>query len=158
MNTEIYDSIIFGSLYPNESQLPENYSDISHLLNTIPDNLKEIEERLHQILNKNLQVNFDANKPINTNAFIDNPKYTPIIQDYYSPDINVSVQIGQSTIERYYSFIISAEAKRIKLSLIQYVDILQDNLRAKSEIKDTLKGLSNNAKKIATRISNSNIS
>jgi len=157
MNTEIYDSIIFGSLYPNESQLPENYSDISHLLNTIPDNLKEIEERLHQILNKNLQVNFDANKPINTNAFIDNPKYTPVIQDYYSPDINVSVQIGQSPIERYYSFIISAEAKRIKLSLIQYVDILQDNLRAKSEIKDTLKGLSNNAKKIATRISNNNI-
>lgn len=157
MNLEIYNNILFGSLYPKDSQPPENYSDISYLLSNIPDTLTDIEKQLNHVLSKNSQVNFDANKPVNTNAFINNPTYTPVIQDYYSPDINISAQIGQSPIDRYYSFIINAEAKRIKLRLIQYAGILQDDLRTKSELKDTLQCLSNYAKKIATGTYNNNI-
>jgi len=49
---------------------------------------------------------------------------------------------------RYYYFIITAEAQRIKFRLLQYVEILKDDICAKQEIIDVLESLALYAKNI----------
>jgi hypothetical protein len=147
MELAIYNSIIHGSLQPRGAQLTD-YSEISHLLGTIPETLPEIENRLKQVLGKKLQVNFDAGTPVNISQFLSNPNYTRIEVDYFPPEILFPVTVPQPPIQRFYYFIITAEAQRIKLRLLQSVEILKDDICAKQEVKEILKQLARYTKAI----------
>ena len=70
MKLDIYNSIIHGSLQPQGDQPPAKYSEISHLLDNVPPTLPELESRLQQIIGKNLQVNFNADTPVNITQFL----------------------------------------------------------------------------------------
>jgi hypothetical protein len=148
MKLEIYNSIIHGSLQPQGDQPPDNYSEISHLLQEIPATLPEIEIRLNQVSGRNSQVNFNADTPQNITHFLSNPKYTQVALDYFSPEIALSLPAATTPIQRFYHFVITAEAQRIKLRLLQSIEILKDDICAKQEIKDTLSQLARHAKTI----------
>ncbi len=148
MNLDIYNNIIHGNLNPQSGQPPAHYSEISHLLDNCPDTLFDIECRLNQILSENSQGNFNADTPVNITQFLSNANYTNIETDYFPPEINLPIPIPQTPMQRFYYFIITAEAKRIKLRLLQSVEILKDDICAKQEIINTLKLLARFAKAI----------
>jgi hypothetical protein len=147
MELAIYNSIIHGSLQPRGAQLPD-YTEISHLLGNVPETLSEIESRLKQVLGKKLQFNFDTGSPINISGLLNNPTYTHIQADYFPPEILLPVTTPQTPSQRFYYFIVTTEAKRIKLRLLQYIDILKDDICAKQEVKEVLKLLARYAKAI----------
>lgn len=148
MELTIYNNIIHGSLNPQSGQAAADYSEIYHLLGNMPEALPEIERRLQQVLGKNSQMNFNADTPVNITQLLSNSNYTSINVDYFQPEINLPLPAPQTQIERYYYFVIIAEAKRIKLRLLQSVEILKDDICAKAEIKDVLKSLARYAKNI----------
>jgi hypothetical protein len=148
MNITIYNTIIHGTLYPHSDQPPADYLEISHLLQEVPAALPEIETRLKQVLGKNSQVNFDADTPVNITQFLSNSNYTQIALDYFPPEIALPLPTPQTQNQRFYYFIITAEAQRIKLRLLQSVEILKDDICAKEEIKDVLRQLARHAKNI----------
>ena len=147
MELTIYNSIIHGNLSPQSRQAVD-YSEISHLLNNCPKTLSEIERRLNQILPKNSQVNFNADISVNINQFLSNTEYTSIELDYFPPEISLPLPAPQTQNQRFYYFVINAEAKRIKLRLLQAVEVLKDNTCAKGEIKNVLKPLARYARNI----------
>jgi hypothetical protein len=114
----------------------------------VPETLPEIESRLLQVLGKKLQVNFNAGAPVNISKFLSNPDYTCVETDFYPPEIAVQVPAPQTPSQRFYNFIITAEAQRIKLRLLQFVEILKDDICAKQEVKDVLEQLARYAKNI----------
>jgi len=138
MELKIYDSIIHGSLQPQSGQTPANYSEISHLLGIIPPTLPEIESKLKQVIGRNLQVNFNADSPVNITPFLSNPHYTSVSEDYFSPEISLPLSVAATPIQRFYYFVITAEAQRIKLRLLQSVEVLKDDICAKEGIKEVL--------------------
>lgn len=146
MELKIYDSIIHGSLYPQGEQPPAQYSEISYLLGDMPENLTEIENRLNQILGK---IDFATDRPICTNQILINLQYTKIVLDYFLPDIKFSLPEAKNPAQRFYYFVITAEAERIKHCLLQAVDILKDDTCGKQEIKGVLNLLSRYAKHLA---------
>jgi len=148
MELKIYDSIIHGSLQPQSGQTPTDYPEISHLLGNIPPMLPEIESRLNQVLSKKLQVKFNAGTPVNITRFLNNPDYTRIETDYFTPEISLPVLTPQTPSQRFYHFVIAAEALRIKLRLLQSVEVLKDDICAKQEIIDVLELLARYAKNI----------
>jgi len=108
----------------------------------------ELESRLTQVLGKGFKIDFNANTPVNINQFLINPLYTPVVIYHFPPEVSIQLPVAQSSMQRYYYFIISAEAKRIKLRLLQSVEILQDDICARQEIKDVLSQLARHAKTI----------
>ena len=148
MNIAIYNSIIHGSLSPQSGQTPVDYSEVSHLLDNCPNSLLEIESLLNRILGKNLQVNFNADNTVNIAQFLNNQDYTPVLLDYFPPKITLSIPVPHTPVQRFYYFIITTESQRIKLSLLQSVEILKDDICAKEEIKGVLKLLARYAKAI----------
>jgi len=148
MNLDIYNSIIHGNISPKIGLMPADYFDISHLLDNCPETLTEIESRLKEVLGKKLQVNFDAGVPVNISQFLSNPNYTRIEVDYFPPEILLPIAVPQTPTQRFYHFIITAEAKRLKLRLLQSVEILKDDICAKQEVKEVLKQLARYAKAI----------
>jgi hypothetical protein len=148
MNLNVYDSIIHGSLQPRSGQTPANYSEISHLLDNCPEFLREIEQRLLQILDRNTPIDFDADTPQNITQFLSNPNYTQVVSYYFAPEITLHLLAPQTPTQRFYHFVITAEAKRIKLRLLQSVEILKDDVCAKEEIKGTLTLFARYAKNI----------
>jgi len=148
MELAIYNNIIHGSLNPQSGQTTADYSEISHLLNNCPETLPEIERLLNQIFPKNSQVNFNTDIPVNITSILSNPNYTSIDVDYFPPEIDLPLPARQAPNQRFYYFVITAEAKRIKLRLLQSVETLKDDISAKAEIKDVLKLLARFAKNI----------
>jgi hypothetical protein len=148
MQLEIYNSIIHGALQPQGEQQPANYSEISHLLQEIPATLPELETRLNQVLGRNSQVNFNADTPQNITQFLSNPNYTQVALDYFAPEINLLLPQAAMPIQRFYYFVITAEAQRIKLRLLQSVEILKDDICGKQEVKGVLALLARYAKNI----------
>lgn len=148
MKLEIYDKIIHGILRPQNDETPTNYKEISHLLQEIPSTKKEIEKRINQVLGKNLQVQFNKEQPVNITKYLHESTYTPIVLDYFPPSVNLPLPTMETPQQRFYSYIITAEAQRIKLNLIQAVEILKDDLTAKHEVKEELKLLARYAKQI----------
>lgn len=148
MELTIYNSIIHGNLNPQNGQVPVDYSDIAHLLNNNLHTLPEVEKQLKQVLGKNNQVNFDADTPVNIAQFLSTQNYTSIEADYFPPDIALLMPSPQTPVQRFYYFIITTEAKRIKLRLLQSVEVLKDDICAKQEITNVLKLLSRYAKNI----------
>lgn len=148
MELAIYNNIIHGYLNPQSGQATANYSEISHLLNNCPEILPEIERLLNQILPRNSQVNFNADIPVNISSILSNPNYTSIAVDYFPPEIDLPLPAQQAPNQRFYYFVITTEAKRIKLRLLQSVETLKDDISAKAEIKDVLKLLARYAKNI----------
>jgi hypothetical protein len=148
MNLNIYNGIIHGSLQPRSGQTPVNYSEISHLLDNCPESLCEIEQRLLQILGRNSPVDFDADTPTNITQFLSNPNYTRVVSYCFVPEISSHLPVPQTPTQRFYHFVITAEAKRIKLRLLQSVEILKDDVCAKEEIKGALTLLARYAKNI----------
>jgi hypothetical protein len=148
MQLTIYNSILHGNLHPQSVQTPDNYSEISHLLDKYPKTLPELESQLSQVLGRNLQVNFNADTPVNITQFLNSQNYTPVEVDYFPPEITLQLFVPQTPIQRFYHFLITAEAQRIKLRLLQSVEIVKDDICAKQEIKDTLSQLARHAKTI----------
>jgi hypothetical protein len=148
MELVIYNSIIHGTLQPQGEQPPAHYSEISHLLQEIPAVLPELETRLNQVLGKNSQVNFNADTPQNITQFLSNPNYTRIALDYFAPEITLPLPQATKPFQRFYYFVITAEAQRIKLRLLQSVEILTDDICGKQEIKGVLALLARYAKNI----------
>jgi hypothetical protein len=148
MELSIYNSIIHGSLQPQGEQPPAHYSEISHLLREIPATLPELETRLNQVLGRNSQVNFNTDVPVNITQYLNNQDYTSISTDYFTPEITLPLSAPQTQIQRFYYFVITVEARRIKLRLLQSVEILKDNVCAKEEIKAVLNLLSRYARNI----------
>ena len=148
MELKIYDSIIHGSLQPQSGQTPAEYSEISYLLDNVPPTLPEIESRLQQVIGRNLQVNFNADTPVNITQFLSNPNYTSVSADYFPPEISLPLPAATTTIQRFYYFVITAEAQRIKLRLLQSVEVLKDDICAKQEIINVLELLARYAKNI----------
>jgi hypothetical protein len=148
MNLDIYNNVIHGSLNPQSGQMPDNYSEISHLLDNCLDTLPEIENRLQQVIGRNLQVNFNADTPANITHFLSNPNYTQVLADYFPPEITLPLPTPQTPIQRFYYFVITVEAKRIKLRLLQSVEILKDDICGKQEVKGVLTLLARYAKTI----------
>jgi hypothetical protein len=148
MNLTLYNNILHGNLQPFNKQTAVNYIEISHLLNNCPEHLLELESRLTQVLGKGFQIDFNANTPVNINQFLSNPHYTPVVIYHFPPEVSIQLPVAQSSMQRYYYFIISAEAKRIKLRLLQSVAVLQDDICARQEIKDVLSQLARHAKTI----------
>jgi hypothetical protein len=148
MELKIYDSIIHGSLQPQGDQPPAEYVEISRLLADIPPILPEIENKLQQVIGRNLQVNFNADVPVNIAQFLNNQEYTQVAADYFPPEIALSLPSATTPIQRFYYFVITAEARRIKLRLLQSVDILKDDVCGKQEVKEVLTLLARYAKNI----------
>ncbi|GHV00823.1 hypothetical protein FACS1894159_07420 [Bacteroidia bacterium] len=148
MKLIIYNSILHGSLRPQSVQTPANYSEISYLLNKRPETLPEIETCLQQILGSYLSVNFNEDMPVSINQYFNNQDYTFIEVDYFLPNINLPLLAPQTPIQRFYYFVITTEAERIKLRLLQSIEMLKDDICAKQEIKDTLAQLARHAKTI----------
>ena len=148
MKLEIYHSIIHGSLQPQNSQLPANYPEISHILDSNPTSLKEIEGNLILILKDSIMLHFKDETAVNINQYINNPQYTPIIEDHYQPIIKLKQTPAKTPMDRFYRFIITNEAKRIQLQLYRSVEILKDDICSKQEVKDTLSLLARLAKNI----------
>ena len=138
MELKIYDSIIHGSLQPHGNQPPAEYSEISHLLDNIPPTLPELESRLQQIIGRNLQVNFNADTPVNITQFLNSQEYTQVTTDYFPPEIALLLPVATTQIQRFYYFVITAESQRIKLRLLQSVEILKDDVCSKQEVKEVL--------------------
>ena len=145
---EIYNSIIHGSLNPLNGWRPAEYSEIAGLLHNCPETLPEIENRLYQILDKNLQINLNACSPVNITRFLNKPNYTTVEPNYFPPEISGYLPLPQTPEQQFYCFLITAEAKRIKLCLLQSVDILKEDVCAKQEIINVLKLLARYAKHI----------
>ncbi|MDR2064114.1 MAG: hypothetical protein LBP85_00145 [Prevotellaceae bacterium] len=148
MELKIYDSIIHGSLQPQGDQPPAEYAEISRLLADIPPTLPELENRLQQVICRNLQVNFNADVPVNIAQFLNNQEYTQVAADYFSPEIALPLPAATTLIQRFYFFVITAEAHRIKLRLLQSVEILKDDICGKQEVKEVLTLLARYAKNI----------
>lgn len=148
MKLEIYNSITHGSLQPQNWKLPADYSALSHILDLRPTSLEEIERNLNKVLKGILDLHFKDDNAVNINQFINNPQYTPIIEDFYKPEIKLNLISAQTPIERFYSFIITNEAKRIQLQLLKSVDILKDDICSRQEVKDTLSQLARLARNI----------
>jgi len=148
MKLTIYNSIIHGSLLPLTGQTPVIYSDTVHSLDHCPETLPEIETRLQQVLAENLIVDFYDDSPVDISRFLKNPVYTPVSVDFFPPEMTLPFPEPQSLIQRFYFFIISAEAKRIKLRLRQYVETLHDDTCARLEIVDVLNCLARYARQI----------
>ncbi|MDR1371814.1 MAG: hypothetical protein LBJ17_01615 [Dysgonamonadaceae bacterium] len=148
MELKIYDSIIHGTLQPQGDQPPAHYSEISHLLQEIPVTLPELETRLNQVLGRNSQVNFNADMPVNITQYLSNQDYTSISSDYFPTEITLLLPRAATPIQRFYYFVITAEAQRIKLRLLQSIEILKDDVCVKEEIKAVLKLLARYAKNI----------
>jgi hypothetical protein len=148
MELTIYNNIIHGSLNPQSGQATADYSEISHLLNNCPETLPEIEKLLNQILPRNSQVNFNADIPVNITQLLSNPNYTSIDVDYFPPEINLFLPVPQTPNQRFYYLVITAEAKRIKLRLLQSLETLKDDISTKAEIKGVLKLLARYTKNI----------
>jgi hypothetical protein len=148
MELPIFQSIIHGSLRPNFEIKLDEYSSFSHLLNEIPDTLKEIEKRLKIVVGENLQLNFDDEQSINISQYISNPTFTPIPQYYFEPEIDLSKELTHNPINRFYTFVIQSEVKRIKLQSLGNAGIIKDDQITKSEIKNVLSGLQRFAKNI----------
>ncbi|MDR0505733.1 MAG: hypothetical protein LBH32_02790 [Dysgonamonadaceae bacterium] len=148
MELKIYNSIIHGALQPQGEQPPVHYSEISHLLQEIPATLLEIETRLNQVFGRNSQVNFNADTPQNITQFLSNQNYTQVALDYFAPEITLPLPQAQTPFQRFYYFVITAEAQRIKLRLLQSVEILKDDICGKQEVKGVLALLARYAKNI----------
>ena len=148
MKLEIYNSIIHGSLQPQNWQLPADYSALSHILDLRPTSLEDIERNLIKVLKGTLDLHFKDDNAVNINQFINNPQYTPINEDFYKPEIKLNLVSAQTPIERFYNFIITNEAKRIQLQLLKSVDILKDDICSRQEVKDTLSQLARLARNI----------
>ena len=148
MELAIYNNIIHGNLNPQKGEAVANYSEKSHLLNNCPETLPEIERLLNQILPRNSQVNFNADTPVNITQLLNNPNYTSIDVDCFPPKINLPLPAPQTINQRFYYFVITADEKRIKLRLLQSVEILKDDICAKQEIINVLKLLARYAKNI----------
>jgi hypothetical protein len=63
-------------LQPQSDQPPAEYAEISRLLADIPPTLPELENRLQQVIGRSLQVNFNADVPVNISQFLNNQGYT----------------------------------------------------------------------------------
>jgi len=142
MYLTIFQKIIHNHLHSQQMQTPVIYLGISHLLDNVPETLPEIENRLNQVLDENLKVNFNDGMPVNISRLLTNPVFTPIVVDYFPPEMELLSPPATTPSERYYYFLISAEARRIKLRLLQCVEILKDDCCAKEEIKEVLNLLS----------------
>jgi len=148
MELKIYDSIIHGSLQPQGDQPPAEYSEISHLLVDIPPTLPELESRLQLVIGRNLQVNFNADAPVNITQFLNNREYTQVSEDCFPPEIALTMPTVTTPMQRFYYFVITAEARRIKLRLLRSVEILKDDVCGKNEVKEVLTLLARYAKNI----------
>lgn len=148
MELPIYNSIIHGALQPQGEQPPIHYSEISHLLQGVQTTLPELEKRLNQVLGKNFQVNFNADTPQNISQFLSNSSYAQVALDYFAPEISLPLSQATMPYQRFYYFVITNEAQRIKLRLLQSVEILKDDICSKQEVKEVLALLARYAKHI----------
>jgi hypothetical protein len=135
-------------LQPQGDQPPAEYVEISRLLADIPSTLPELENRLQQVIGRNLQVNFNADVPVNIAQFLNKQEYTQVAADYFPLEIALPLHAATTPIQRFYYFVITAEARRIKLRLLQSVDILKDDICGKQELKEVLTLLARYAKNI----------
>ena len=145
---KIYNSILHGSLHPQTGLTPADFPDTSHVWDHCPETLTEIESRLKQVMGNILQLDFNTHTSININQYLNNQKYTPVFLDYFPPEIAFPIPEPQTRLQHFYFFLITAEAKRIKLHLLQSAEILKDDICTKQEIINTLKLLLRYAKQI----------
>ena len=148
MELTIYTAIIRDSLNPVSAQTGFDRYEINSLTETDPETLPEIENRLNRALGKHFQVNFNIGVPVNISRYLINPRYTVVETDYFPPEIVLSLPEPQTPDQRFYYFVITAEARRIKLRLLQFVEIWRDDVCAKEEVKDVLRQLARLAKNI----------
>ncbi len=148
MNPTIFNSILNGSLQPKNAQTKIPYSEIAHLLSKNPQTLPEIDQVLAAVLGQ-LQIVLKNDVQLkNTNDYYTNVDYTPIVLNSIEPEIEFAFPMQDSSFLRFYHFVITTEARRIKLRSLEAVEILKDDICSIEEIKDTLHQLARYAKQI----------
>lgn len=148
MNLIIYNSIVNGNLRPNNLKDKINYSSIAHLLNKTPKTTPEAEQALTNILGKFEDLKFNENKQKNINDYFSATDYTPVSLPTIPPEIELTFPQQNTPELRFYNFVITTEALRIKSTLIESVELIKDDICSAEEIKDTLRQFIRHAKQI----------
>ncbi len=138
MNLPIYHSINNSDLVPCCSMNIKAYLSFAHLFEENPTTLERTEELIKTITKDTFTVDFTSDNPININDYQENVSYTTVHDDYFP--VNISIQLPAITPhERYYSTLIIWEAKRIRLHLFNFIQVIKDDIQARAEITETLK-------------------
>ncbi len=148
MNLPIIQSILHGALRPsNNPDMP--YQALSRKFNNLPANLNDIERLFITELGNFAVFDFEKAIPINNIAPDD---YTLITEYSIKPAIEFQEdKISPTPQTNFYEAIITAEATRIKIALLNYSAVVQSDIDTRQEVKETLRQIKSYIKK-ATEI------
>lgn len=146
MNLPITQSIFHGELRPNIlSDIP--FQVLSRKFNNLSGYLPDVENLFISELGKYAIFNFEKSIPLNDIA-PDN--YTHVIEYTIKPNIDLSFPDPQPTPQLlFYNAIVKAEAKRIKLALYNFSEIVKSDIDTRQEVKETLKQIKSYTKNVA---------
>lgn len=149
MNLNIYNSIINGTLHPKTINNRIQFSELVHSINNEPNELSEINRSLENLLVALLPSCVQNEQIANINSYFESVDYTPIRNFHLEPNIILAKPTGETIEQKFYTYIINLEARRIKLQLLANVSIIKDNIQNRSEIKTVLNQLLKHAKQLS---------
>lgn len=137
MNLSIYHNILHGAIRPG--QIDDSYlTEIANLLDRKPEEFKQIEEHLQTVLSPVLTLEFNDENILNINNLLSEIKYTPIDHDNLKIHIETDEPVINTIKDKFYVHVLSLEAQRVKLRLLKYTELIQDDICSRQHIKGVL--------------------
>lgn len=148
MKLPIIQSIIYGFLRPNQEQ-GLSHRDLAMKFSNTPDNLEALEKLFVTTLGKQIDFNFQDEKPVYIGAIAPDI-YTHLNTDFINKTLPLPLSTPSNPKEKFYQNIVKAELKRAKATLLRDAEIYKSDISTRTEVKDLLKQVLRYAKDISS--------
>ena len=117
-----------------------DYQSLANAFSKLPTTLSGLEKLCIQHLSYYVTFNFENERPVNLSQVIPH-SYTPISKCYYPVDFQLFDYTPKHPFAMFYQNIIRTEMERVKLALLDYVQVTQSDIATKGEVEDTLSSM-----------------
>lgn len=137
---ELFNAIIHSPLFPSGSNMLGGYDEVKHHLGKTPNNIEEAKDWIRKAVGNKVTFTYAIIPQALPSSIFVNPQKSEYTADKYPLRFPV-LSLKGSTYKRIYKSIIDWECYRIHNTLLQFAEGVNQDMRLRVTIKETLQHL-----------------